>query len=161
MRRDLRYCRPEKPDVSVRERRQFVSATAVKTPFGGAQMRTRGVAVLVLAVLLAAACGNATQKSSNKNTPGSTGAPTVNTADLKVHNPITETGVTDKDIRVGVVAAEHNPLGVNYGTIADGINAYFAMINSQGGIYGRTLKVAKVRDDNLGQNLQQVQAMVS
>jgi ABC-type branched-subunit amino acid transport system substrate-binding protein len=124
-------------------------------------MRTRGVAVLVLAALLAASCGNAKTKSAANNTPGSTGTPTVNTADLKTHNPITETGVTDNEIRVGVVAAEHNPLGVSYGTIADGVNAYFAMVNSQGGLYGRQLKVAKVRDDQLAQNTQQVQAMVS
>jgi ABC-type branched-subunit amino acid transport system substrate-binding protein len=127
-------------------------------------MPKRGVAILVLAVLFAASCGNASNKASNNNnTPGSTGsATTVNSSQLTVNHPVTAPGVSSKEIRVGVLASITNPLGANYGAIADGVNAYFAMVNStNGGLYGRTLKVAKVRDDNLSQNQQQAQAMVS
>ncbi len=126
-------------------------------------MRVRVVAVMIAVVLLGAACGNASSKSSSTTTvpTGSTVAPTVNTADLTVHHPISEKGVTDSEIRVSVVADITNPLGDPYQPFADGINAYFAMMNSSGGIYGRQLKVAKVRDDQLANNATQVQAALS
>jgi len=118
----------------------------------------------MLAGLVVASCGNSGDDSSaNENTPGSTQAPgaTTTTADLSVKHPIDETGVTDNEIRVSVIASVSNPIGGNYGAIADGINAYFDMMNKDGGIYGRQLKVVKVRDDNAGNNLQQAQATVA
>jgi ABC-type branched-subunit amino acid transport system substrate-binding protein len=126
-------------------------------------MRVRGVVVLaVVGALLAASCGNSSDKATSDNTPPPTQAgATTTTADLSQHNPINETGVTDKDIRVSVVASITNPLGTNYKAFADGIQAYFDMVNADGGIYGRQLKIAKVRDDNLGNNSAQVQAAVA
>jgi branched-chain amino acid transport system substrate-binding protein len=42
-----------------------------------------------------------------------------------------------------------------------GVEAYFAMINDQGGIYGRELKLVEQRDDQVGNNAQEVQALLS
>src|SRR5689334_7390188 len=121
-------------------------------------MRIRGVAVLVVAMLLAAACGNSSNGSSKSSDtgPATTAKPSQQNADLNVFHPISETGVTDKEIRVSVVASINNPLGGNYGALADGINAYFAMMNSQGGIYKRQLKVVNVRDDGVANNNTQI-----
>jgi branched-chain amino acid transport system substrate-binding protein len=128
-------------------------------------MRTRGVALLLLAAIAVASCGNSGDDSaSNNNTPGSTQAPgaTTTTANLKEKLPVTAPGVTDSEIRVSVIASITNPIGGNYGAIADGVNAYFDMMNSEnGGIYGRQFKVAKVRDDTAGNNQAQAQATVS
>src|SRR4051812_39500231 len=121
-------------------------------------MRTRAVALLMLAGLVVASCGNSGDDSAdNNNTPGSTQAAgaTTTTADLAKKVPIDETGVTDSEIRTSVIASITNPIGGNYGAIADGVNAYFAMVNDGGGIYGRDLKVVKVRDDTAGNNLAQ------
>src|SRR3954471_13855465 len=102
-------------------------------------MRFRGPAVLVvIGALFAASCGNSSDNPKTANTPASTSAgATTTTADLTKHDPISETGVTDKEIRVSVVASITNPLGGKYGALADGVNAYFAMMNAGGGIYGR------------------------
>ena len=96
-------------------------------------MRTRGVALLMLAGLVIASCGNSGDDSAGSdNTSGSTQAPgaTTTTADLSVKHPIDETGVTDNEIRVSVIASINNPIGGNYGALADGINAYFDMVLS-------------------------------
>jgi ABC-type branched-subunit amino acid transport system substrate-binding protein len=124
-------------------------------------MRIRGVALLATAALVAASCGNAASKSTQNTGAGSTVAPNNVNANLKVHHPITETGVTDTAIGVDVVASINNPLGNNYGALADGMTAYFAMVNAGGGIYGRQLKITKVRDDGLANNATQVQAALS
>jgi hypothetical protein len=117
-----------------------------------------------LAAILIASCGNSGDDSAdNNNTPGSTQAPgaTTTTADLSKKVPVDAPGVTDSEIRVSVIASVTNPIGGNYGGIADGINAYFDMMNADGGIYGRQLKLVKVRDDAAGNNQAQAQATVS
>ena len=78
-------------------------------------MTVRRSALLLVVALLAAACGNAKSDSggSATTTPGETVASKVNESDLTKHDPINETGVTDKEIRVSVVAAITNPLGGN------------------------------------------------
>jgi branched-chain amino acid transport system substrate-binding protein len=126
-------------------------------------MRIRTAAVVVaVAALIVASCGNASNDNEADNAPGSTDAgATTTTADLDKKVAIDEEGVTDDEIRVSVVASKSNPLGGNYAALADGINAYFEMVNSEGGIYGRDLKVVKVRDDQVGNNQAQVQAAVA
>src|SRR5438132_1134737 len=52
-------------------------------------------------------------------------------------------------------ACRDGPTG-SYAPLADGIRAYFEMVNSSGGIYGRQLKLTKVNDDQLGSNAQTV-----
>jgi len=74
---------------------------------------------------------------------------------------VNQPGVTDKEIRVGgVVVVTNNVTGVSYGGAFDGVNAYFAYINSQGGVYGRKLVLASKRDDMFGQNRQEIQGLL-
>jgi ABC-type branched-subunit amino acid transport system substrate-binding protein len=71
--------------------------------------------------------------------------------------------VTDTEIHVGGVLTDTmNPTGVSYGPAFDGVEAYFEYINStEGGVYGRELKLTSKRDDQLGKNREQAQALVS
>ncbi|HTD49977.1 MAG TPA: ABC transporter substrate-binding protein [Acidimicrobiia bacterium] len=113
--------------------------------------------------LVAVACGN-----SNSSKPASVTTPTVpggsgssvteaTGADLQKDIPLPGVvGVTDKEIRVAVITAGSNPLAGNYAKLADGIQAYFNYINSQGGIYGRQLKIVANRDDGFGNDEQTV-----
>ena len=72
--------------------------------------------------------------------------------------PVTAKGVTDKQISVDVIASKTNPLHGQYAEIADGMQAYFNMVNADGGLYGRKLVIGKQRDDVIGlQNRPQVQ----
>jgi branched-chain amino acid transport system substrate-binding protein len=126
-------------------------------------MRARFLVAVVTVALVGAACANS--GSNNKSTStipkGGTTPSSISTADLtkKVH--VTAPGVTDSEIRVAaVVTATNSPTG-DFSPLADGINAYFKMINDGGGIYGRQLKLVKVRDDQLGGNAQAVQASLS
>ena len=47
-----------------------------------------------------------------------------------------------------------NPLNAPYGDIFKGVKAYFDMVNSKGGIYGRKLELVSERDDQMTQNQQ-------
>jgi ABC-type branched-subunit amino acid transport system substrate-binding protein len=111
--------------------------------------------------LLAVACGNAgSSKTAPPTTPAGNTGPTT-TADLKKHVTVTAPGVTDTEIKVAAITTNsNNPTG-SYASLADGMKAYFAMINAGGGIYGRKLTLAIDRDDQLGSNLQTVQASLS
>ena len=61
-----------------------------------------------------------------------------------------------------VISSKTNPLNGKYAELADGMNAYFDMVNADGGIYGRQLKISKERDDVIGlQNTEQVQASLA
>jgi ABC-type branched-subunit amino acid transport system substrate-binding protein len=75
--------------------------------------------------------------------------------------PVSAPGVSDTEIHVAAVTTNsNNPTG-SYAPLADGVKAYFEMINSAGGIYGRKLKLTIDRDDQLGSNQQTVQASIS
>jgi ABC-type branched-subunit amino acid transport system substrate-binding protein len=76
--------------------------------------------------------------------------------------PVDQPGVTDTEIHVGgVVTDTMNPTGVSYGPAFDGVEAYFAKINKEeGGVYGRKLVLSSKRDDQLGHNREQAQALV-
>jgi hypothetical protein len=62
--------------------------------------------------------------------------------------------VTDDDITYSVIATKaNNPLGTCIlDCYVDGIEAYFAFRNDEGGIYGRDLKLADPLDDELQNN---------
>jgi branched-chain amino acid transport system substrate-binding protein len=124
-------------------------------------MRARIVAVGVAVALLVAACSNAGSTSKTKSTiPKSGGTPTT-TGDLTKKVTVNAKGVTDSAINTdAVITITNNPTGT-YAPLADGIRAYFAMVNAGGGIYGRQLKLGQVRDDQLGNNAQTVQAALS
>ncbi len=132
-----------------------------------ARIRRGGLTALCVAiVVVAAACGNSKSQSTPQTTPANTGpaATTAPAADLTKFVPGRGPGVDDakKEIRVAVITTKTNPIGGKYAQYADGLQAYFDMINSQGGIYGRKLVIVKNRDDTIGlQNVQQVQASLA
>ncbi|MEX0665886.1 MAG: ABC transporter substrate-binding protein [Acidimicrobiia bacterium] len=76
---------------------------------------------------------------------------------------VDQPGVSDTEIRVGGVLTDTlNPTGVSYGPAFDGVEAYFEYINTtEDGVYGRELVLASKRDDQLGKNREQAQALVS
>jgi ABC-type branched-subunit amino acid transport system substrate-binding protein len=140
-------------------------ASAFEQPkaFQGGSMRARILVVGVAAVLVAA-CGNAGSNDKSQSTIPKGGANTpisINPEDLKKNVPVTAKGVTDTEIQTtAIVTATNSPTG-DFTPLADGINAYFKMINDAGGIYGRQLKLTRVRDDQLGSNSQAVQASLA
>jgi branched-chain amino acid transport system substrate-binding protein len=122
-------------------------------------MRTRMLAVLTALVLVSAACGNSKSDDETANTTASGATQTTaSAADLDKNVPNSSTGVSDTEITVNVIASKTNPLHGKYAEIADGVQAYFNMVNADGGLYGRKLVIGKQRDDIIGlQNQQQVQ----
>jgi branched-chain amino acid transport system substrate-binding protein len=58
-----------------------------------------------------------------------------------------EIGVTDQSIKVGTVVDTTGPLTFYGSTIKAAIEAYFKMINAQGGIYGRRLELVQESDN--------------
>ena len=100
-------------------------------------------AVVVLVVLVAAGCGS----SGKKEASHVSGVP----------------GVTDTEIRFAVIGTKaNNPLGsCILDCYLDGIKAYFAFRNADGGIYDRQLTVSKVLDDELTKNQQRALEVVS
>jgi branched-chain amino acid transport system substrate-binding protein len=120
--------------------------------------RIATIAAATVLVLLAAACGNASTNKAD-NGGGSSSGPTGTAAGGQV--PVDATGVTPTAIRVGGVASVTNPLGGSYGDSFKGTQAYFNMINSQGGIYGRKLDLVAQVDDNAGNNQSAVQGLLT
>lgn len=126
--------------------------------YRGETMRVRS-SVRVLAALGAlaltlVACGN---ESTGNTTTDGTKAPAVDDTNATVDQP----GVSKDTIRVGGVASITNPLNAPYGDIFKGAEAYFAKVNSEGGIYGRKLELVEPRDDQFVNNLKETQAMLA
>jgi branched-chain amino acid transport system substrate-binding protein len=97
------------------------------------------LATVLLAALLLLSCG---KKEGGGETPAATqpaGAQTPSSEEVP--------GVTDTEILLGT----HMPLSQTpaaaYAPVADGMRAYFEYINSQGGVYGRKIKLL-VGDDH-------------
>jgi branched-chain amino acid transport system substrate-binding protein len=119
-------------------------------------MRARIIAVLAVASLvMVAACSNSSDSKSAGSTT-TTAASSGGGANTAVNQP----GVTANSIRVGGVASVTNPLNGPYASAFDGVKAFFDMVNSQGGIYGRKLDFVSGRDDQLSNNQEQVQALL-
>ena len=114
--------------------------------FGG-----RAFAVLASLGVAAALAATASARSAGASASGQP-FPTVN-----------QPGVSESQIRVGGVVSKTNPLGGDYASAFDGVKAYFAMVNSSKakGIYGRKLRLTSERDDQVGMNRQEVQALLS
>jgi ABC-type branched-subunit amino acid transport system substrate-binding protein len=127
-------------------------------------MRLRMLAVLLTMAVVAAACGNSKSQSATTTTAkgGGPTQTTVSSNDLTKDLPVTAKGVTSKTITVDTITSKTNPLHGHYAEIADGVQAYFNMMNSTGGIYGRQLVIGKQRDDISGlTNLPQAQQAVA
>ena len=74
---------------------------------------------------------------------GTAGAPAC-AADVSSSDP----GVSAKEIHFGNVSTTGGPVPGIFKAARDGVNAYFAYVNSQGGVCGRQLKLDSL-DDNL------------
>jgi hypothetical protein len=123
----------------------------------------RSAAVLAVLALGAAACGNSSddaEPAPSTEAPDGSTATTAASGDRDTFVPIEGVpGVTDETISYDVIGTRSNNL---LGTCIldcyrDGIEAYFAYRNSEGGIYGRDLVIGQELDDALSQN--QVRAL--
>jgi hypothetical protein len=121
----------------------------------------RWLALLTVLLLLAAACGNSgdDKADASHDTKGPAAEATAGGDKDKFVSLSGVPGVTDKEIAYTVIGTRtNNPLGTCIlDCYRDGINAYFAFRNSEGGIYGRKLVVGAELDDELTQN--QVRAL--
>ncbi|MGQ0832858.1 MAG: ABC transporter substrate-binding protein [Microthrixaceae bacterium] len=120
----------------------------------------RRIAVLTVLGVAATACGNS-NSSSNPTTTADDG-PTTSAAAGQRDTFVSISGVpgvSDKEIAFAVVGTKaNNPLGnCILDCYLDGIKAYFAFRNAEGGIYKRNLVVTQELDDELGNN--QVRAL--
>lgn len=106
------------------------------------------VALFAVLAVLAAACSNSTS-GSQQNDSGDGGA--------------SAPGVTADEVRFSILGTQtNNPLGnCLLECYADGIKAYFAYRNNEGGVHGRKLVVAEEVDDQLGQNQQKAIQIIS
>lgn len=120
------------------------------------RMRGRGIArvigLLAALALVAAACSNAEESNKGSGDSGSDSGST---------KTVDEPGVTDDTIRVGGVASISNLLNAPYSDIFKGAKAYFDMVDAEGGIYGRSIEVVSERDDQMGNNLREVEGLLS
>lgn len=116
-------------------------------------MRIRSAALVVVIAVLLAACGNSSSKAGGSSAPTSGGTSSAGG----------ETdGITSTQVTVGALVAETGPLGDTYAKLLKGVNAYFDLVNSKGGIYGRKLVMGRVRDDatNPARSTAQARALV-
>lgn len=126
----------------------------------------RAIAASLALCLLAGGCSNSTSDAGSEPS-GSSGTATPGAGGEETRDEFVEIsgvpGVTDDAISYAVVGTKTgNPLGTCIlDCYVDGIEAYFAYRNSEGGIYGRDLAIAEVLDDELGQNQQKALDIVS
>ncbi len=114
--------------------------------------RRRAMAVLVSVGVAAAALASLAPVSAGANVRS------------QQFPPVDQPGVSQDEIRVGGVASEtNNPVGSTFGDSFAGVKAYFEKVNQSKdkGIYGRKLRLVAERDDQLGSNQAQVQALLS
>lgn len=118
----------------------------------------RALAALTVLALLAAACGNSDGESGDKTpTTGSDGTAPTDGGDAERDTFVAITGVpgvTDDEIAFAAIGTrEGNPLGTCIlDCYLDGIKAYFAFRNAEGGIFGRDLVLSEELDDALAAN---------
>jgi branched-chain amino acid transport system substrate-binding protein len=121
-------------------------------------MRRGFLGVAVVLALAAVACSNAKDTGSSSTTASPSGSTGKSNGKYPAVN---EHGVTADAINVGGVASVTNPLGGNYGDSFKGVQAYFDMVNSEGGIFGRQLKITEQKDDKLADNKATVDSLIS
>lgn len=71
-------------------------------------------------------------------------------------------GVTADEIKVGSIVAKTSPVGDSWAAAVEGTKAYFEMVNSEGGVYGRQLTMAAEYDDftQASRNVQAARSLV-
>ena len=125
---------------------------------------TRRAAAVALAVALVGACGNSPGDDADPDADAEEGE---GASDAGAAGGDRDTvveisgvpGVSDDEISFAVIGTKSgNPLGTCIlDCYVEGIEAYFAHRNAEGGIYGRELVIGEVLDDELTQN--QVRAL--
>lgn len=116
-------------------------------------MRGRIVSLFVLLAMLGAACAGSGSSHTQK---GSTTTRAPGGSFPAVDQP----GVTPTEIRVSGLVDATDPTGPGYRAAYDGTQAYFDMINSQGGVYGRKLVIGKRHDDQLSNDRREATAII-
>lgn len=111
----------------------------------------RAAAAVLLALTATAACGNSPDDGASPSPAGA--------GDEEAERITGEPGVSDDAITFAVVGTKAgNPLGTCIlDCYVEGIEAYFAYRNAEGGVHGRDLVLGDVLDDEMGQN--QVRAL--
>ncbi|MBV8952057.1 MAG: ABC transporter substrate-binding protein, partial [Actinobacteria bacterium] len=117
-------------------------------------MRARTIALSMALAVVAAACSSSGSGSSQSTT-------TVKAAPTGSFPAVNQPGVTATEIRVSGLVDATDPTGPGYRAAYDGVQAYFDMINSQGGIYGRKLVIANRHDDQLSNDRREATAIIS
>jgi hypothetical protein len=129
--------------------------------------RTRPLAAAGFCCLvLLAACSNSTNDTTPSADPGTqgTGVTTGDPSDRDTFVALSGVpGVSDDAIAYSVIGTKAgNPLGICIlDCYVDGIEAYFAFRNSEGGIFGRDLVIDEILDDEVVQNQQRSLDLIS
>jgi ABC-type branched-subunit amino acid transport system substrate-binding protein len=131
-----------------------------------ARSRRRLLATLVASLLVLAACSNADDdpESGSTTTESDGGGQTTAGEGGGEAQPITGVpGVTDDEIQFAAFGTQAgNPLGTCVmDCYTDGIRAYFAFRNSEGGVQGRQMVLKTVLDDELTKNQQRALEILS
>ncbi|HEX8802783.1 MAG TPA: ABC transporter substrate-binding protein [Acidimicrobiales bacterium] len=123
---------------------------------GGWSARRRVAALLLALVLVPAACGNS---GDDDEAAGGGGSSPDGSAAPVDGVP----GVTDDEIRYAAFGTRsNNPTGACVlDCFVDGIEAYFAFRNSEGGVHGRDMVLTTVLDDELSENQERALEIVS
>jgi branched-chain amino acid transport system substrate-binding protein len=95
---------------------------------------------VVIAVVLAGC-------SSNSSSPTTTGASTTSPSTTNGSSSNYGPGVTATSINVGAISTLTGSIASDFNGLAPGVQAYFDMVNAQGGINGRKLNLAWNLDD--------------
>ena len=98
-------------------------------------MNRRLIALVVVALMAVAACGSRSDDSASED-DGDGGAPAAES----------DPGVSDTEIKIGASVTLSGPVGFLGEEVVGGIDSYFQMINEQGGINGRKLKLITYDD---------------
>ncbi len=123
---------------------------------GEVHMLKVGIVLGTTALLALVGCGNSTGDTTATTEADGGDTSTESGEFVAVDAP----GVTDTEIRVEGVTASTNPLGIPADTAGDGVNAYFEMVNSEGGVHGRDLVLSEVHDDQLANNSAVIKGIV-
>ncbi|HEX7132686.1 MAG TPA: ABC transporter substrate-binding protein [Iamia sp.] len=120
----------------------------------------RAIAAVLLLALVATACSNSSKASGESDGGGDGGGGNGGEESRDEFVELSGVpGVSDDEITFAAIGTKTgNPLGTCIlDCYVEGIEAYFAFRNSEGGIYGRDLVLGEVLDDELAQN--QVRAL--
>ena len=119
-------------------------------------MTRRIIALLFVAAFLAGACGGRDEDEAvPADSPGSA-------TETSVGGPTqSDPGVTDDEILVGASVTLSGPTGFLGEEVTGAINAYFGMVNAEGGINGRMLRLITYDDGgDAGQLLANIRRLV-